>query len=323
MLSKKLAATPYIKTSPRPVFSGATTHEESAQEGAFPFEYEPLAYQRALPLMNFFAWWVGLKKKLPLFPKVKGGTLDTNLWCYDGASQTLRKIREGAARWPALEVIYNWETPVEKGFFGAIERFWLNMQNAQAVRNRYKIVRGLIRKHAIKQINEKGFVRILSLASGSAQSVFDATQGLENVHLVLVDADETALSHSKELALKYGATSVEYHNQNVLGKAALHPDFQPDIVEVVGLFDYLSPEAIATTLKRIHAILPDGGAVITGHIHPNDEANFLRIVSDWDFRMKYRTIEEFKQIVCSGNFEHASYYTEPHRIHTVAEGVKR
>lgn len=281
------------------------------------YEYNTFLYYLTIPLMEFFAQWVRLKKRIAGKQSVR-----TNLWCYDGASPELQRIREGAARWPALDVIYNWRKPSQKGINGWIEKFWLGMRNAQAVRNRYKIVKSLIRKNAQKRLSDNGCVRILSLASGSAQSVFEATEGMKNVHLILVDADQTALDHSRELAKKYDATSVEYHKLNVLSKAALSGDFRPDIVEVVGLFDYLSPEAIATTLKRIRAILPENGIVITGHIHPNMEQNFLKEVSDWDYRMKYRTLDELERIVCAGSFEQASYYREPHGIHTVVEGVK-
>src|ERR1700733_3888212 len=93
---------------------------------------------------------------------------------FDGLGEFCRKIKEGAASWQALDIIYNYH-----GQGSLVDRFWIgHMLNAQAVRNRKRIIVEELHARCADIILRKGMVRVLSLASGSAQAVFESLVGL-------------------------------------------------------------------------------------------------------------------------------------------------
>ena len=175
----------------------------------------------------------------------------------------------------------------------------------------------LLREAACSIIAREGEVRVMSIASGSAQCIFDALQGLPNVKILCVDSDITAIEHSRELAKRYSISDVTWHTQDVRNPAIVEETthFKPHIVEMVGLIDYFSDKAITHLCKRILGILDEKGFFITGHIHENDEVHFLEVVSDWN--MRYRSAEHLELLVRSSGFSHCQLFTEPHKIHTV------
>lgn len=270
-------------------------------------EHKVYTYALSLPFIELLTRIIAIRKATKLYRDKPYSRL------FDGADPALYRLRKGAARWPALHEIYNWKNE-DSNPYG---RFWFNIRNAQAVRNRYKIVTSQIRIQALRMIDLYGEARILSIASGSAQCVFEAVSGLPDVRVVCLDQDQSALEHSRNLATKYGITNVSWHLGNVLKPGNTLEDiaFQPNIVEMVGLIDYFSDRAIVTIFKRIKKLMQLGGVFITGHIHPNAESNFLSTACDWD--MRYRSIPELRALVCEGGFPNHSIITEPHLIHSV------
>ena len=128
-----------------------------------------------LTLWGFLVWLlnVGILRK-SAFGKFSGSLSMLEV------SPALRGIRNGSAGWQALHIIYNWY-----GHFGfrpemardPLAGFWIKMRNAQAVRNRLRIIvqelQGMIRR--VSETEDE--IRIFSIASGSAQSLFMAVQG--------------------------------------------------------------------------------------------------------------------------------------------------
>lgn len=97
-----------------------------------------------LPLMWILAFWVALKKK------IWGRNLKINTFWVDGASLTCREIKEKAATWRALDIVYNHRFGQGKGFGERVADFWLKILNAQAARNRLKLI-----KQKLKEENRK------------------------------------------------------------------------------------------------------------------------------------------------------------------------
>jgi len=275
------------------------------------FQHKTLLYVFLHPFTLIFSLWVRHKKK-----QAGDEAIMHYAWFYDKFSEPVRQVRKGAGKWPALEALYNWAP--KAGFMGLLESFWMNVRSAQALRNRKEIVVELIHNDAIRMIAQYGEARILSIACGSAQTVFEAISGLENVKVLAIDMDETAIEYSKKLAKKYHIANVEWRLGNILNPATTANGFEPNIVEVVGLFDYLSDKAIVGLLRRICKMSQAGAVIITAHIHPNPEESTLRDIADWD--MIYRPISVFKRLMCEGGFEQAKYHLEPHNIFSVAHG---
>ncbi|AKM82087.1 TPA: hypothetical protein DD449_03235 [Candidatus Berkelbacteria bacterium] len=285
---------------------------ERGPEG-YRFQYKIMLYILFYIPTLIFARWVRWKKLRSV------SELEYYAWFYDKYSEFVMQVRKGAARWPALEAVYNW-CPSKKGIWGILENFWMNVRSAQALRNRKQIVVKLIREAVLEKIRTDGEARILSLACGSAQSVFEAIEGIdENVSVLAIDVDETAIEYSKKLAVKYGIKNIEWRKGNLVRPGSTAKDFEPNIVEIVGLFDYLKDSMIVRLIHSIEAMSTRGAVLVSAHIHPNSEMYFLADIADWD--MIYRPLPEFKRIIREGGIEEAKFYTEPHGIFSIVRGV--
>ena len=280
------------------------------------FEVRRKLYVLALPLMWLLLLWVMGKKML------FGRKLATNTLWFDGLSPTCRGIKEGASSWRALDLIYNHAF----GVHGWVTDFWLGMRSAQAVRNRKKLVTSLLVRH-LSSFARGEKVCILSLASGSAQSVIEALTALKERGLkaeaVLVDIDPDALKHSKELAEKYGVqdqiTLVQLNIRELLRlERSLASYGKFHVVEVVGWLEYDKDKRIEDLFRSVRSLLVKDGALVTSTINGNPEQSFLRWVIDW--KMIHRNKRALTNLLCGAGFpeERCEIITEPHGIFHVA-----
>jgi len=239
----------------------------------------------------------------------------------DGISVNGQRVRDGAARWPALDAIYNF-TKGEGSFavLRAADKWWMTIRNAQAVRNRLKIAKEEFAAAIKGMASPDRTICILSLASGTAQGIIEVMQECKregiNVTAVLVDHDETALQYARELARKNGVEGqIETKQYNVLFFDRVS-NVQPDIVEMMGIVDYLTDQLAITLFKKVWRSLKPNGFLFACHVHPNSESYFLRHVINW--AMTYRTKHEFENLLIAGKFSNPRLITEPHGIHSVA-----
>ena len=253
---------------------------------------------------------------------------------FDRYSKTLQAIKAGATGWKALEIIYNFETDRCKD---PLAKFWVNMRNAQAVRNRFRFAKFLLRKAFIQQANNTGKgspsnpLFLLSLAAGSAQAVLETVSEVRedsdlHVNVVLIDSDMSVRSMIRKRIKNLGLSGrVKF----VVGSAFKFGEVirdlpPPDIVEMLGLLDYLNNKLAVRLCRRIYKQIATGGNFLTCHIHPNPEQDFLRFVINWGHNpyMFYRTIDELKKIALDAGFETVQTHTEPHCIHSIAVCTK-
>ena len=286
-------------------------------------EYVCWPYQISWPIMWILARWVTGKRAILKFFNM--GEPDTNTFWFDGLGKACRKIKEGAATWRALEVIYNYKKSNER--FGFIDNFWVNMRNAQAVRNRFTLIQRELRGALLECARAKRSgepVRILSLASGSAQGVLDTVAKLTaegyDISVLLIDIDKEVESHVRRITQTLGLSEkVVFRSGNVLRFEQHLRSFRPDVVEMLGFLDYLENKTARWLMGRVKKILPSGGFFFTCHIHDNPERDFLFNVVNWgrDPFMLYRSPEEFDVLVWESGFTHRKLITEPHQIHSL------
>lgn len=278
------------------------------------YENRRWLYHLTLPWNLLLTAWVALKKVISL--KTKFSTF----WV-DGISLPARGIKEGAASWRALDIIYNYKFGQEVGFTGRLNDYWLAILNAQAVRNRLKLVKRELVGAIMEVAQRESEVRLLSLASGSAQGVIEAMAETRDINLkvTLLDLDVTAVEYSKRLAAEYG---VSRQISFIVGSTS-HFDragggLKPHIIEMVGFLDYRPRTKAIRLIKRIYEFLPPGGKFLTANIISNPERYFLHWILNW--RMIYRKPEELAALVIEAGFapEHCRIICEPHRIHAVA-----
>lgn len=244
---------------------------------------------------------------------------------FDRFSKYNRWAKYGAAGWQSLDLFYNYHEKtapqLKEDMEGFLTRHWVEkMENRQAVTNRLKlVVEFLVR--AFEKNRGESEIRLLSIASGSAQAVIEAMKKMPhlNVRALLIDMDVTAIGEAKRLTQEAGLAerfSFIHDSTQALEKAAA--DFCPHIIEMVGFLDYRPRQKAVELVKRIWEQLPEGGTFMTCNIRGNREKIFIDWVLLWP--MIYRSESEFANILVRGGFspEKIDLVYEPHRIHGIA-----
>ena len=191
------------------------------------------------------------------------------------------------------------------------------MLNCQAVRNRLKLVKQEIGR-AILRFSNHQEVRLLSLAAGSAQGVIEVMAELKakgiQVRALLLDIDQTALDYAILLADRYGVgNQIETVKANVAQVARVSQDFRPQVIEMLGLLDYIPQGKAIRLVEKIRQSLETKGIFFTCNIYHNMEMHFLKWVINW--AMIYRTPAELAEIVTEAGFSDYRLIYEPLKIH--------
>jgi ubiquinone/menaquinone biosynthesis C-methylase UbiE len=253
-----------------------------------------------------------------------GNKLKTNTFWFDGVSQLAREVKENVFTWRALDVIYNLNPPQGNSLEDKVTRYWNKLLNVQAVRNRLRLVKQLMISE-IKRLHKTGIqpIRILSIASGSAQGTIEALEILKKEGMafqaMLLDIDQSALENAKILAKKGGVFEYcQFVNKSTTDLELVTNNFKPHLVEMVGFLEYRPFEKAVRLLSRIRNILEPGGVLIVSQIMPNPERFFLTVVVNWP--MIYRSQKEFLDLIMKAGFkkETCQIIQEPLGIHSLA-----
>jgi extracellular factor (EF) 3-hydroxypalmitic acid methyl ester biosynthesis protein len=280
------------------------------------------------PIMWLLACWAAVKKRFHKF--VGLSSPEVNSIFFDGLGVVCRSIKEGAASWRALNLIYNYSFPKPRKFSDRIDNLWLMSPNAQGVRNRHKLATEQISEavELLSGIYKGEKIRILSLAAGSAEGLLNAVAETHRkgigVSCLLVDHNELAMEYATRVAesldIKH-LVKVEVTSVTSIPKIKwLMAQFSPHIVEMMGLLDYIEDAKAVSLVRTIRFGLPAHGRFFTCNIMPNPEQHFLKHVLNWD--MIYRTPEELKRLFVRSGFEDIRILTEPMNIHSIAIGER-
>jgi len=318
--------------------NGVTILTLAAEEFGGEYNQRSLFYISGLWIMSFWAMATNViqalfmkisKKQKHSFRKVLWdmGRDPKHFSCFfgDRFSRYNHLAKVGAASWRALDIFYNYHENVKPQLGNNIEGWlthhWMGkLQNRQAVANRLKVAVRLLSKVFGESINEPE-IRLLSVASGSAQAIIGAIKGQPGIKVraVLIDNDPTAIDQAKEIA-----RAAEIENSftfvcdrtTVLEKVCA--DFKPHIIEMVGFLDYRPKGQAIKLIKRVISSLPEEGIFITCNINKNSEKPLLDWVLLWP--MFYRNEAEFLELLIEGGFspEKIQLIYEPFRIHGLA-----
>jgi SAM-dependent methyltransferase len=268
------------------------------------------------PIFFLIALYVYLKKKIIPHPKY-------NFYFFDGISKNCREIKENAAKWKALNIVYNYQ----KGSENIFADFWHDLRSSQATRNRLKLVKNLLLKNIKEISNRNEEVRMISIASGSAQGVIETIAKAKEkgilVEGILIDLDPTALEYSKKLAQEMGVKNqLTFVNKKASAIIEIGKDFKPNLIEMVGFLEYRPFDKAVKLVTSIYQVLEKGGVFLVSQIAPNAESLFLREVINWP--MIYRKLDELAKILSLSGFslDNCIFYQEPLKIHYVGECKK-
>jgi len=260
--------------------------------------------------------WVFLKKK------ISGEKININAFLFDGASDVCRAVKENAAKWSALNIMYNYVPGRDKNLAGKVTDFYNQLNNVKAIRNRLRLVKQNLREY-IQEFSQKGEkIRIVSIACGSAQGITEVLKEFRQKGIFpgvyLLDSDPTAIEYAQGLAIKTGVSDqVKFFTKSTTFLNEIVGGWKPQIIEVTGLFEYLPYEKAISLVKRINDLLATNGVLITSNISANIEMFFTHFVSNWP--LIYRKPKDLFDIVSKAGFSlgKCKIIQEPLRIHNI------
>lgn len=273
------------------------------------------------PLFFILSVWVGIKKIVN--PKIK-----INFYFFDGISNLCREVKNNATNWKALDLTYNDHAISSDNLGEKVYGFyWRNLNSSQALRNRLKCVKFFLKTNIEKIGAKKREVRIISIASGSAQGVIECMSEAKNkgikVSTILIDLDETSFTYARQLAQRYG---VENQIKFVCDKASavsrVGKEFKPNLVEMVGFLEYRPKEKAVKLVKSIYDVLENNGTFITSQVANGIDRLFMEKVLNWS--MIYRAPVDSLTILRNAGFarDDCKFFWEPFKIHYTMECKK-
>ncbi len=219
------------------------------------------------------------------------------------ANRAFNKPRGYAGDFEMMKTIYNHENRGATLFGRCMERYFIDVPESQAVRNRGRYLMGKILQTVG---NAKSPIKILSLACGPAMEVqyFLAEHpqlANENIEFHFADQDTDALKECqrkieslvREKKLKVKTVFHNWAIKNIIESGLQTTDF--DLIYSAGLFDYLSDAVAHFAGKQLCAALKSGGHAIIGNFDISAPNRFgLSMVTDW--HLIYRSEEDLRRL---------------------------
>lgn len=269
-------------------------------------------------VINRFLW----------FPFVNCLPRSIGIWFFTKSSQHTNLIRDYSKTYKALELMYTYNGFSLNGH-GILDslfaHFWeSSVINAHALRNRLKLVKKELKKIILEKKSDQK-IRILSLASGSARGVIEVLAELRdlNIEARFVDISRDALGYSRALAEEYRvADKITWIRSDVRNVEKFCRDWQPDIVEAVGLFDYLSDDDAVRLIGKVYKTLNKNGTLIISNVIENPEERFVKEIVNWD--MIYRDPDQLAELLIKGgvNPRYCKIICEPIGFHAIAAACR-
>ena len=305
------------------------------------------AAEYALPEMRELQAQMGqLEEYLKANPDAEA-TAKGEAFIYDD-SATMRKWREG---FPQARALYPLRypnkptlpdgTPVDHW---AYERFAYSL-DAVGIRTRAVVTRHLITDYARQRLQAGNKdLELLSVACGAAVPVFEAMQQVHrqlpgvNAHVSAVDWDEEALGFAHKIASDYGLDERDFTTMKrniikdlmVTDRLAEDLPKKPDVVDMLGIFEYFDKEKAAKLLAKTYQLLGDEGMLVFGNMldtHPQLQVNQRAV--GWPI-IKPRSIAEIKEIILAArdlganiDMENVSIFVPEDGVYAVVRLVKK
>lgn len=201
-----------------------------------------------------------------------------------------------------LEYAYK-NTPLSEGIGYYLDLYLLNRDLGDAVRNRIKQLKELLRTELVQRQN----LSVLNIACGSCREVVELAPVIEKskAKVTCIDIDNDALSFAAD-RLSYTGISPMFSNQVKLRKynalrmfdheTNMNEFGKQDIIYSVGFFDYMQSDFLSRMFGALYRMLNPGGKLITSF----KDATRYRFkdyhwIVDWD-GFQQRTEEDFLNI---------------------------
>jgi extracellular factor (EF) 3-hydroxypalmitic acid methyl ester biosynthesis protein len=234
--------------------------------------------------------------------------LDRDLLEAPSCQRALHKPFGYAGDYEMMNFIYERHFEGPSLFARAISLAFLSTRAPMAVRCRKDLVKRQLQDLLLQRAGSREPVRILSVAAGPAQELYELFQELEElpvpVEVVLFEQDRNALTHAwrrlrttAEARFPHGVRLTYLHDsvKRLLRDDKLFAGFPPfDVVFSCGLLDYFQRATAINLVRRLVAATRPGGQLLVANMvdHP------IRWVMEWhlDWNLIYRNHAELLEI---------------------------
>lgn len=217
------------------------------------------------------------------------------------ANRAFHKPRGYAGDFEMMRTVYHKERRGSHLFGRCIERYFTDVPEAQAVRNRGRYLQSKI----LETLQQNPKVKIVSVASGPAMEIQyllkDNADKLNQLEIHLIDQDIEALKLSQRAIESYCRThnlktKIIFHHiaiKNIIESGL--PIESADLIYTAGLFDYLSSPVAQSAAQKLFETLNPQGRLIIGNFDVSAPNRFgMALVTDW--HLIYRTADELNQL---------------------------
>lgn len=256
-------------------------------------------------------------------------------------SPVLATFSDNVTNWRALLTIYTRDqyrpdAAIGIDDEGMAQSFYEHSLNALAVRERLTVTRDLLGNGIDRAVRNNAYdpmkpaISLASVACGSAygflQSIASSTEQYPQAQIqaTMVDIDKPALAFSRQYAdnLNIG-NHVTVKRGNIFDIKKPLGESSYDVIEAVGIMDYLNDERLTAFNRDAADLLNAGGVVIGANIMENPERDFIETVVGWP-KMKYRNTSQFARSFIEAGFkpENCTVHVIPSQVYAIVEARK-
>jgi len=239
-------------------------------------------------------------------------------------------ISDFAKSHKALEILYDFDGKMhfKSGFWNGLWTYiWHHLYNVKAVRNRLKLAQKKIQEIFQTISQDKKKINILTLGAGSARGIINSIKkikiNLSNLKIVAVDKSPMAIEDSKKFAKEHKVDNlISWINDDVKNLDKFIGDYNPNLIEMIGLLDYFTDEEAVEIVKKIYGILPENGYFVTCNVKDNPERNFVTNIVKWP--LIYKDEKNLMDIMLNSGFKPSNIeiISEPLKIHLLIVAKK-
>lgn len=236
-------------------------------------------------------------------------------WC---ESDVIKESFAHPGSWKVMRLCY--ENAAGRGW---VDRMAVNgSAMAMGLRNRKKMVKGNLLRIFEERKGES--ITIVGVGSGPAICMIEAIAASPwtQVKAVCVDHDDSAFGYGEELKEKYGLKErVTFLKGDAVEEMSRMKE-EPDVIEGVGLIEYLQDRDLALLFDFAYKSLKPGGVLLVNSIQPSHGVHhFLQRI--FGLNLIYRSEETLMRFMQKSGFLSFRVEREPLGIYSLVMAEKQ